>query len=99
MSENKNTSGAERLSKIKTPEDMAKMIDHTNVKGDATQDDVIKLCKEAIKYNFASAVVTATNVQLASEILQCSPVKVCSVVGFPLGVSTPETKAFETRRP
>lgn len=94
---NKNIYGADRLSKIKTQEDLAKMIDHTNVKGDATQADVIKLCKEALKYNFASAVVTATNVQLAREIIQDSPVKVCSVVGFPLGVSTPETKAFETR--
>lgn len=97
MSENKNTYGTDRLSKIKKPEDLAKMIDHTNVKGDATQADVIKLCKEALKYNFASAVVTATNVQLAREIIQDSPIKVCSVVGFPLGVSTPETKAFETR--
>lgn len=96
MSENKDNYGADRLSKIKKPEDLAKMIDHTNVKGDATQEDVIKLCKEALKYNFASAVVTATNVQLAREIIQDSPVKVCSVVGFPLGVSTPETKAFET---
>ncbi|MDP3035124.1 MAG: hypothetical protein Q8M97_08490, partial [Methanobacteriaceae archaeon] len=69
MSENKNTYGADRLSKIKSPQDLAKMIDHTNVKGDTTQQDVIKLCNEAIKYNFASAVVTATNVQLASEIL------------------------------
>ncbi|MDO9043856.1 MAG: deoxyribose-phosphate aldolase, partial [Methanobacteriaceae archaeon] len=98
MSENKNTYGADRLSKIKSPQDLAKMIDHTNVKGDTTQQDVIKLCNEAIKYNFASAVVTATNVQLASEILQGIPVKVCSVVGFPLGVSTPETKAFETKQ-
>lgn len=86
-----------RLSKIKTAQDLAKMIDHTNVKGDVTQTDVEKLCNEAIKYEFASAVVTATNVQFASEILHDTPVKVCSVVGFPLGVSTPETKAFETK--
>lgn len=95
MSENKSEYGT-RLSKVKTPQDLAKMIDHTNVKGDTTQMDVEKLCNEAIKYNFASAVVTATNVQFASEILRETPVKVCSVVGFPLGVSTPETKAFET---
>ncbi len=93
---NRGNNGAKRLSKIKTPEDLAKMIDHTNVKGDVTQDDIKKLCNEAVKYNFASAVVTATNVSLASSLLGDSDVNVCSVVGFPLGVSTPETKAFET---
>jgi len=99
MDENKTmgNNGAKRLSKIKTPEDLAKMIDHTIVKGDVTQDDVKKLCNEAIKYNFASAVVTATNVSLASSLLHESEVNVCSVVGFPLGVSTPKTKAFETK--
>jgi deoxyribose-phosphate aldolase len=97
MDEDKGSeNGAKRLSKIKTPEDLAKMIEHTSVKGDVTQDDVKKLCDEAIKYNFASAVVTATNVSLASSLLLESEVNVCSVVGFPLGVSTPETKAFET---
>ena len=97
MDEDKGSeNGAKRLSKIKTPEDLAKMIDHTSVKGDVTQNDVKKLCNEAIKYNFASAVVTATNVSLASSLLHESEVNVCSVVGFPLGVSTPETKAFET---
>ena len=97
MDEDKGSeNGAKRLSKIKTPEDLAKMIDHTSVKGDVTQNDVKKLCNEAIKYNFASAVVTATNVSLASSLLLESEVNVCSVIGFPLGVSTPETKAFET---
>jgi deoxyribose-phosphate aldolase len=76
-------------------EEIAKMIDHTNVKGDATEDDIKKLCSEALQYNFASACVTPTNVVLTSKLLKYSDVKVCAVIGFPLGVQTPKTKAFE----
>ncbi|WP_342765984.1 deoxyribose-phosphate aldolase [Methanobacterium alcaliphilum] len=78
-------------------EDLAKMIDHTNVKGDVTEEDVRQLCREAVQYGFGCAVVTPTNVSLAHEILQDTPVKVCSVIGFPLGINTPATKAFETK--
>ncbi len=77
-------------------EELAQIIDHTNVKGDATEDDIRRLCEEAVQYNFASACVTPTNVVLTSKILRNSNVKVCVVVGFPLGVQTPKTKAFET---
>jgi deoxyribose-phosphate aldolase len=77
------------------PEELAKMIDHTNVKGDATEDDIKQLCSEALKYNFASACVTPTNVVLTRKLLKYSDVKVCAVVGFPLGIQTPKTKAFE----
>ena len=76
-------------------EELAKMIDHTNVKGDATEDDIKQLCSEALKYNFASACVTPTNVVLTRKLLKYSDVKVCAVVGFPLGIQTPKTKAFE----
>ena len=76
-------------------EEIAKMIDHTNVKGDATEDDIKQLCSEALKYNFASACVTPTNVVLTRKLLKYSDVKVCAVVGFPLGIQTPKTKAFE----
>lgn len=82
---------------VKNEEDLAKMIDHTNVKGDACEEDIKKLCKEAMEYGFACAVVTPTNVCLAHKILANSPVKVCSVIGFPLGINTLATKSFETR--
>lgn len=78
-----------------SPEKMAKMIDHTNVKGDATQEDIKKLCSEARRYDFACVCVTPTNVVLARKLLRGSHVGVCAVVGFPLGVQTPKTKAFE----
>ncbi len=78
-----------------SPKEISQIIDHTNVKGDATEDDIKQLCSEALQYNFASACVTPTNVVLASKLLKYSDVKVCAVVGFPLGVQTPKTKAFE----
>ncbi|GAB6054910.1 deoxyribose-phosphate aldolase [Methanobacterium movens] len=84
------------LKKLKPVEKLAKMIDHTNVKADATEEDIRKLCSETIEYGFDCAVVTPTNVSLAYEILKNTPVKVCSVIGFPAGVNTPSTKAFET---
>lgn len=81
---------------IKTGE-LAKMIDHTNVKADATENDIKRLAHEALAYGFACAVVTPTNVVLAHEILKGTTVNVCSVIGFPAGVNTPSTKAFETK--
>lgn len=85
------------MAMVKNVEDLAKMIDHTSVKGDVTEDDVKQLCREAVEYEFACAVVTPTNVCLAHEILKDTPVKVCSVIGFPLGINTHATKAFETK--
>jgi deoxyribose-phosphate aldolase len=78
-----------------SPKELAQMIDHTNVKGDATEDDIKQLCNEALQCNFSSACVTPSNVVLASKLLKYSDVKVCAVVGFPLGVQTSKTKAFE----
>lgn len=78
-------------------DELAKMIDHTNVKADATENQIEKLCQEAIEYGFDCAVVTPSNVTLAYKILKNSPVKVCSVIGFPAGINTAPTKAFETR--
>jgi deoxyribose-phosphate aldolase len=77
--------------------DVAAMIDHTLLKPDATKDQVIKLCEEAKQYNFASVCVNPTNVSLAASILKGTPVKVCTVIGFPLGATTPTAKAIETR--
>ena len=78
-----------------TPEKLAGMIDHTNIKPDATKEDIKKLCNEALEYNFSSACVTPSNVALAREILADSGVGVCAVVGFPFGTNKSEIKAFE----
>ncbi|WP_062104638.1 deoxyribose-phosphate aldolase [Bacillus niameyensis] len=75
---------------------IANMIDHTLLKPDANKDEIKELCEEAKKYGFASVCVNPTWVSYASILLKSSDVKVCTVVGFPLGASTAETKAFET---
>lgn len=76
--------------------ELAHLIDHTNVKSDATEKDIHRLCEEAIEYNFINVCVTPTNLVLARKLLKDSNINVCVVVGFPLGVQTPKTKAFET---
>jgi deoxyribose-phosphate aldolase len=92
--------GAERLSSTLgvIPQDMnlAKMIDHTLLKPDATQQEIAQLCFEARKYGFASVCVNPTWVSLCAQLLQGSQVKVCTVIGFPLGATSSESKAFET---
>lgn len=75
---------------------IAKMIDHTLLKADATKEQVKTLCEEAKEYSFASVCVNPTWVQYASELLAGTEVKVCTVIGFPLGATTSATKAFET---
>jgi len=80
------------------PGGVASMIDHTLLKPDATRRDIEALCREAAEYRFASVCVNPTWVALSSSLLQLSGVKVCSVVGFPLGATTPDTKHYETRR-
>ncbi|WP_151737386.1 deoxyribose-phosphate aldolase [Paenibacillus tengchongensis] len=73
------------------------IIDHTLLKADARKQDIIKLAEEAKTYKFASVCVNPAWVAVAHEVLKDTPeVKVCTVIGFPLGASTPETKAFET---
>ena len=95
------SAGAERLSSalgvIPGNIDLAKMIDHTLLKPDATQDQIAQLCYEARKYGFASVCVNPTWVELCAQLLKSSPVKVCTVIGFPLGATEPEVKAFETQ--
>lgn len=92
--------GAERLSSTLgvIPQDMniAKMIDHTLLKPEATQQEIAQLCFEARKYGFASVCVNPTWVKLCAQLLEGSQVKVCTVIGFPLGATAPEVKAFET---
>ncbi|MDV5106744.1 deoxyribose-phosphate aldolase [Clostridium perfringens] len=76
---------------------LAKMIDHTILKPEGDKASIEKLCKEALEYNFASVCINPTNVELATKLLKGSEVKVCTVIGFPLGANTMEVKAFETK--
>jgi deoxyribose-phosphate aldolase len=76
---------------------IAKMIDHTLLKADATKEQIVKLAEEAKTYGFASVCVNPAWVKTAYEILKDTDVKVCTVIGFPLGATTPEVKAFETK--
>ena len=76
---------------------LAKMIDHTILKPEADKASIEKICKEALEYNFASVCINPTNVELAAKLLKGSEVKVCTVIGFPLGANTMEVKAFETK--
>jgi deoxyribose-phosphate aldolase len=80
------------------PEDIARCIDHTLLKPDASDSDVNKLCAEAREYNFAAVCVSPSYVTLAAQELAGSEVKVCTVVGFPSGAHLPEIKSLETRR-
>jgi deoxyribose-phosphate aldolase len=78
--------------------DVAGVIDHTLLKPDATRQEIEVLCREAAEYQFASVCVNPTWVAFCAERLRGTPVVVCSVVGFPLGATTADTKHFETRR-
>lgn len=73
-----------------------KYIDHTLLKADASQEQIETLIEEAKKYDFASVCVNPTWVHFAAQALKATDVKVCTVIGFPLGANTPELKAFET---
>lgn len=77
--------------------EIAQMIDHTLLKAFATESQIEKLCQEAADYHFASVCVNPCHVALAARLLQGTGVKVCTVIGFPLGANTWETKAFETK--
>lgn len=77
--------------------ELARMIDHTLLKPEATSEGIKKLCEEAVKYNFASVCVNPGRVKEAYEIVKNSDVKVCTVIGFPLGATTTESKVFETK--
>lgn len=86
-----------QLGNIPEDPDIASLIDHTLLKPDATADQIAQLCYEARKYKFASVCVNPTHVKLCAELLQGTEVKVCTVIGFPLGASAPEVKAFEAQ--
>lgn len=78
-------------------ETLEKYIDHTNLKAFATKADIEKLCDEAKEYNFASVCVNPYWVPLCAEKLSGTGVKVCTVIGFPLGATSTKSKAFETK--
>ncbi len=94
--------GAERigivLGETATAHDWASLIDHTLLKPESSENDIRHLCDEAAKYGFASVCVNPTWVKKASEFLEGSGVPVCTVIGFPLGATLPDVKAYETRR-
>ncbi len=77
---------------------VARYIDHTLLKPEATRDDILKICEEGARYGFASVCINPTWVREAACALRGSGVKVCTVIGFPLGANSTDTKAFESRR-
>jgi deoxyribose-phosphate aldolase len=77
---------------------ISKMIDHTLLRPDATQDQIAQLCYEARKYDFAAVCVNPSYVKLCSELLKGTTVHVCTVVGFPLGATPPEVKVYEAQQ-
>ncbi len=94
--------GADRVSYHgeggEVPMDLAKYIDHTLLKPDATAEDIDQLCDEASQYGFASVCVNPAWVKRASQRLRGTGVRVASVVGFPFGATLPEIKSMEARR-
>ncbi|MBP1765541.1 MAG: deoC [Firmicutes bacterium] len=77
--------------------ELAKYIDHTLLKADATVDDIIRLCQEAETYGFAAVCINPCYVDLAAHLLAESKVNVCTVIGFPLGANLTEVKVLETK--
>jgi deoxyribose-phosphate aldolase len=80
------------------PGDLARYIDHTLLKANATEEQIRKLCAQALEFNFRSVCVNPTWVSLAAQLLRGSEVLTCTVVGFPLGANEPAIKAMEARR-
>jgi len=94
--------GAERigivLGSTATAHDWAALIDHTLLKPEASDSDIRKLCKEAAEFGFASVCVNPAWVKRAADYLAGTGVPVCTVIGFPLGATLPDVKAYEARR-
>lgn len=94
--------GASRIATVlgdtATSRDWASLIDHTLLKPEANEADIRKLCDEAAKFGFASVCVNPAWVKKASQFVKGSGVPVCTVIGFPLGATLPDVKAYEARR-
>lgn len=86
------------LGETATARDWASLIDHTLLKPEASESDIRKLCEEAAKFGFASVCVNPAWVKKASEFLRGTNVPVCTVIGFPLGATLSDVKAYEVRR-
>jgi len=86
------------LGQTSSARDWASLIDHTLLKPEATDEDIKKLCEEAARYRFASVCVNPTWVRVAACSLAGTGVPVCTVIGFPLGATLPDVKAYEARR-
>lgn len=86
------------LGETATAHDWASLIDHTLLKPEASEADIRKLCDEAAQFGFASVCVNPSWVKRASEFLRGTSVPVCTVIGFPLGATLPDVKAYEVRR-
>jgi deoxyribose-phosphate aldolase len=78
--------------------ELAGYIDHTLLKPEATDAQIAQLCYEARKFNFAAVCVNPSKVKLCAQLLKDAPVKIATVVGFPLGATQPEVKAYETQQ-
>lgn len=78
--------------------EVARYIDHTLLKPDATRDEILKVCEEGVRFGFTSVCINPIWVREAACALRGSGVKVCTVIGFPLGANEPDTKAYEARR-
>jgi deoxyribose-phosphate aldolase len=92
--------GADRIAvcqPTKKGSNVSRYVDHTLLKPNATQEEVAKLCEEARSFCFASVCVNPSYVALSAQLLRGSGVKICTVVGFPLGSTTPTVKAIEAR--
>ena len=91
--------GADRISCgpsiVELEAGFAGLIDHTLLKPDASRDEIRKLCQEAVRFGFASVCINPWNVPLAAELVRGSAVKVCTVIGFPLGATLPQVKIHE----
>lgn len=87
-----------RLGALPQDTGVARLIDHTLLKADATQDQIAQLCYEARTHHFASVCVNPANVRLSAQLLKGSDVKVCTVIGFPLGATASPVKAYETQQ-
>ena len=86
------------LGQTASARDWASLIDHTLLKPEATEDDIKRLCEEAARFHFASVCVNPTWVRAAACHLRGADVPVCTVIGFPLGATLPDVKAYEARR-
>jgi deoxyribose-phosphate aldolase len=91
--------GADRIScgpsVVELEAGFAGLIDHTLLKPDASRDDIRKLCQEAVQFGFASVCINPWNIPLAAELVRGSKVKVCTVIGFPLGATLSQVKIHE----